>query len=113
MTSHAHAGQDRHACAEPRISADLDRLAGQNIQIIGVMVVGKQLDIGGDAGMIADGDAPRAMASRLELTKTPLPIFSISSAAPESGGAMVLPAPRLSPSSSRSRALYSSENGRV
>ena len=31
----------------------------------------------------------------------------------EGSGAMVLPSPRLSPSSSRSRALYSSENGSV
>ena len=54
---HAHTGQHRRACADPRIVPDLHRLAGQNVQIIGIVVVGKQLDVGGNAGMLANGDA--------------------------------------------------------
>ena len=62
---HAHTGQHRRACADPRIVPDLHRLAGQNVQIVGIVVVGKQLDVGGNAGMIANGALAEILAQQL------------------------------------------------
>lgn len=57
--AHSDTGQDAAARSHPCAPADADGLAGDDVTLVGVVIVRYELYVGGNARVVVDGDAAR------------------------------------------------------